>query len=255
MNNVIDVYLASRSYAPKSIQHRRMVFKSLVVHFDPVTGTVEQYLTWWASKADLAPASRRSAWQATKGLLEWCVAAGLRTDNPSELVRPPKVPKTPPKVLTGAQVHALRQSLQSHQEQLMVELMLSCGLRLSEVAAVDESDLDRDMEFLRVTGKGGKVAMVPVPAELVAIWPAVGSGPLFGVRPNTIHARTLRMFERAGIDGGHTPHSLRRTCGTELARRGVPLHVVAAVLRHETPATTMHYYTAVSDEDLRKAVE
>lgn len=254
MNNVIDAYLASRSYAPKSILHRRMVFKSLVVHFDPVTGTAEQYLTWWAARAELAPASRRSAWQATKGLLEWCVAAGLRTDNPSELVRPPKVPKTPPKVLTSSQVHDLRQSLQSHSEQLMVELMLSMGLRISECAAVDADDLDREMGFLRVVGKGGKTAMVPMPDELIAIWPAEGSGPLFGVTTSTIHARILKVFKRADIDG-HTAHSLRRTCGTELARRGVPLHVVAAVLRHETPATTMHYYTAVSDDDLRKAVE
>lgn len=253
MNDVIDVYLASRSYAPASVKHRRAVFNGLTAHMDPVTGTAEQYLNWWASKAGQAPATRRSAWQATNGLLAWCVAAGLRADNPAVLVRPPTVPRTPPKVLTVDQVHTLRQNLQSHSEQLMVELMLSMGLRIAECARVDADDLDRDMGFLRVAGKGGKVAMVPMPDELIAIWPAAGTGPVFGVKPNTIHARIKRVFERANIDS-HTAHSLRRTCATEMARRGVPMHVVAAVLRHDGLSSLRHY-TSVNVDDLRRAVE
>lgn len=252
MQNVIDAYLASRSYAPASVKHRRAVFNGLTVHFDPVTGTAEQYLNWWASKAEQAPASRRSAWQATNGLLAWCVAAGLRADNPAALVRPPRVPKTPPKVLSAEQVHALRQSLRNHTEQLMVELMLSMGLRTSECARIDADDLDRDMGFLRVAGKGGKVAMVPMPDDLIAIWPAAGTGPVFAVKPNTIHARMVKVYDRAGITG-HTCHSLRRTCATEMARRGVPMHVVAAVLRHDGLGSLRHY-TSVDADDLRKAI-
>jgi site-specific recombinase XerD len=254
MNNVIDAYLASRSYAPNSIRHRKAVFGGLIRYFDPATGTAEDYLDWWASKADQAPATRRSAWQATRGLLDWLVDAGIRTDNPARLVRAPNVPKTPPKVLSADQVHALRQACASHTEQLMVELMLSCGLRIAECARVDADDLDRDMEFLRVAGKGGKVAMVPVPSELVAIWPPAGSGAVFGIAPNTMHARVKRLLACAGIEG-HTAHSLRRTCATEMARRGVPLHIVSAVLRHDSVSTTSHYYTAVSADDLRRAVE
>ena len=80
-----------------------------------------------------------------------------------------------------------------------------------------------------------------------------GSGPVFGIVPNTMHARVKNVLARAGIEH-HTAHSLRRTCATEMARRNVPMHVVAAVLRHDTPATTLNYYTAVSDDDLRKAI-
>jgi len=253
MNNVIDAYLASRSYAPNSIRHRKAVFGGLIRYFDPATGTAEDYLDWWASKADQAPATRRSAWQATRGLLDWLVDAGIRTDNPARLVRAPKVPKAPPKVLTADEVRNLRQSLVDESEQLMVELMLSCGLRIAECARVDADDLDRDMEFLRVAGKGGKVAMVPVPSEIVAIWPPAGSGPVFGVVPNTMHARIKRVFARAEIEGNHTAHSLRRTCATEMARRNVPMHVVAAVMRHDS-VSTLNYYTAVSADDLRRAI-
>jgi site-specific recombinase XerD len=253
MEHLIDAYLASRSYSPASVKHRRAVFAGLTRHFDPATGTAEQYLAWWASKSEQAPATRRSAWQATRGLLTWLNVAGVRTDNPADLVRPPKVPKAPPKVLTSGQVHDLRQSLTSHSEQLMVELMLSCGLRIAECARVDADDLDRELEFLRVAGKGGKVAMVPVPADIVAIWPEAGTGPVFGVVPNTMHARVKKVLARAGIED-HTAHSLRRTCATEMARRNVPMHVVAAVLRHDTPATTLNWYTAVSNDDLRKAI-
>lgn len=251
MHNVIDAYLASRSYAPNSIRQRRTIFKSLDGHFDPVTGTAEDFIGWWASRVDLAPASRRSSWQAVKGLLEWCVAAGLRDDNPAKLVRPPTVPKAPPKVLTADQVHALRQACGSHAEQLMIELALTCGLRIAELCAVDADDLADG--FLTVVGKGGKTAFVPVPAELVAIWPPAGSGPVFGVAKVTMHHRIKAVLARAGIEG-HTAHSLRRTCATEMARRGVPLHIVSAVMRHQSVSTTSYFYTAVSADDLRRAI-
>ena len=251
MNNIIDAYLASRSYAPNSIRQRRTIFNSLDGHFDPVTGTAEDFIGWWASRADLAPATRRTSWQAVKGLLDWLIAVGMRDDNPAELVRAPKVPKTPPKVLTVDQVHALRQACTSHAEQLMIELALTCGLRIAELSCVDADDLADG--FLTVVGKGGKTAVVPVPADMVAIWPPAGSGPVFGVGKVTMHHRIKTVLARAGIEG-HTAHSLRRTCATEMARRNVPLHVVAAVMRHDSVSTTSHYYLTVSDDDLRRAI-
>ena len=248
----VEQYLASRNYAPTSLKQRRVILGQFAATVgDTTTCDAEAFLAWWASTERYAPASRRAQLIAVRSLLDWLVDAGVRTDNPARLVRTPNVPRRPPKVLTPDQVSALRRAVTSTEDHLLIELQLTCGLRIAEVGAVDLGDLDRDEELLVVHGKGAKTAMIPVPTWLVETWPA-GTGPLFDVAVPALRRRVMRLFAAAGVEG-HTPHSLRRTCGTELARSGVPLHLVAGLLRHEDVSTTGRHYTAVTLEDLRGA--
>lgn len=205
----------------------------------------EAFLRWWRTTERLSPASRRSTLQAVRGYLAWLVAAGVRADNPAELVRTPRVPRTPPKTLTDDQVDALRAEVAGSRCELAVELMLGCGLRISEVGKCRRVD-----DWLEVDGKGGKVAMVPLTDAAVALWP--DDGVPWPLSVSTLHDDVKAAMGRAGIVG-HTAHSLRRTCATRLAARA-PMHVVAAVLRHDGPATTLRHYAAVTPEDMRAAV-
>lgn len=249
----VESYLASRNYAPTSLKQRRTILRRFVQHVgDPASVDAESFLEWWSTTERLAPASRRATFIAVRGFLDWLVEAGVRSDNPARLVRTPTVPRTPPKVLTSEQVASLRQVIDTDQDSLMVELMLTCGLRVAEVAALDADDLDRELGALRVHGKGSKVALIPVPEFIADAWPEPGSGSVFSMRVDRIRKRTKDLLAAAGADG-HTPHSLRRTCGTELARRA-PLHVVAALLRHESVATTGRHYAGVTMDDLRQAI-
>jgi integrase/recombinase XerD len=249
----LESYLASRNYAPTSLKQRRVILGQFVAAVgDPATCDAEAVMAWWAGTERLAPASRRAALTAVRGLLAWLVEAGVRADNPAQLIATPRVPRTMPKVLTGAEVTALRRAVATPTEHLLVELGLTLGLRTAEIASLDADDLHRAEEMLTVQGKGGKVAMIPVPTWMVEAWPPPGSGPVFGCKPKTVRKWIVAVMHRAGIVG-HTPHSLRRTCGTELAKRA-PLHVVAALLRHDSVSTTTGHYTAVSAEDLRRAI-
>lgn len=250
----VDHYLASRNYAPTSLKQRRVILGQFVAAVgDPATCDVEAFLDWWQTTEHLAPASRRAAIIAVRGLLDWLVAAGVRSDNPAQLVRTPTVPRTPPKVLTPEQVTALRRAVTTPADHLLVELQLTCGLRIAEVAALDADDLDVDEELLVVHGKGAKTAMIPVPTWVAEAWPEPGSGSVFGVKVGSLRRRVNLRLAAAGIEG-HGPHSLRRTCGTEMARRGVPLHLVATLLRHDSVQTTSRHYTHVSVDDLRRAI-
>lgn len=249
----LESYVSSRSWSTTTERQRRSLLGRFVeVVGDAATCDADDVMRWWATTAHLAPASRRAALIAARGYVDWLVSAGVRSDNPLSLIRTPTVPKAPPKVLTPLQVTALRRAVTTVDQHLLIELQLTCGLRISE-CNLDVADLDPD-GWLRVRGKGGKVAMVPVPDWLAEQWPTDRTGPLFGVTTWSLRERVLRIMERAGIEG-HGPHSLRRTCGTELARKGVPLHVVAGLLRHDSVQTTTMSYTAVSLEDLRRAVE
>jgi site-specific recombinase XerD len=249
----VEHFLASRNYAPTSLKQRRVILGQFVGAVgDPAVCDAEAFLDWWQTTERLAPASRRASLIAVRSLLEWLVDAGVRTDNPARLVRTPTVPRTPPKVLTPDEVTALRRAVTSTDDHLLIELQLTCGLRIAEVAALDHTDLHVDDELLVVHGKGARTAMIPVPSWLVETWPD-GTGRLFDVGVPTLRRRVRRLFDAAGIDRRHGPHSLRRTCGTELARKGVPLHLVAGLLRHESVATTGRHYTATTLDDLRSA--
>lgn len=249
----VEQYLASRNYAATSLKQRRTILTRFAAHVgDPATVDADTFLEWWSTTERLAPASRRATFIAVRGFLDWLVEAGERHDNPARLVRTPTVPRTPPKVLSSEQVASLRQVIDNDQDSLMIELMLTTGLRVAEVAALNADDLDRELGALRVHGKGSKVALIPVPDFIADAWPEPGSGSVFGMRVDRIRKRTKDLLAAAGA-AGHTPHSLRRTCGTELARRA-PLHVVAALLRHESVATTGRHYAGVTMDDLRQAI-
>ncbi len=249
----LDHFLASRNYAPTSLKQRRVILGQFIAAVgDPAACDAEAFLNWWQTTERLAPASRRASLIAVRSFLEWLVDAGVRTDNPARLVRTPTVPRTPPKVLTPDEVTALRRAVTSTEDHLLIELQLTCGLRIAEVGAVRLEDVDAADELLVVHGKGAKTAMIPVPTWLVETWPD-GTGKLFDVGVPTLRRRVRRLFDAAGIEAHHGPHSLRRTCGTELARKGVPLHLVAGLLRHENVSTTGRHYTATTLDDLRNA--
>lgn len=248
--DTLEMFLSSRAYSASSLKQRRSILGRFVEVFDPATGDTEAMMRWWQSTADRSPATRRASLQAVTAFLDWAVLAGVRTDNPARLVRAPKVPKRTPKVLTADEVRRLRVVVAGTHLELPVALMLDCGLRRAEVCDIGHDDLV-DGDWLRVTGKGGRQAMVPASALVVQLWPE--SGDPWPWHLTKLHDDVKAAMAAAGIAPQHSCHSLRRTCGTEMARRGVPLAVVAAVLRHEG-LESLHHYVAVGAADMRAAV-
>jgi integrase len=121
-----------------------------------------------------------------------------------------------------------------------------CEIPCTRGAAIGPDDLV-DGDWVRVHGKGGKVAMVPLTAAARAIWV---DRPWPMTTPH-LSRRVVDAMRHAGISG-HSAHSLRRTCATRLSAK-VPPHVVAALLRHNGVANLRHYQ-AVSPEELLRAV-
>ncbi|NBW09929.1 MAG: hypothetical protein EBR82_18075 [Caulobacteraceae bacterium] len=243
-------YLVSRNYSAKSLKQRRSILGRFADAFDPICGDADAFLSWWATTEHLSPASRRSTLQAVDGWLSWLVQKGARADNPAKLVRKPTVPKRPPLVLNAAEVRRLRNVVAGTRLELPVALMLDNGLRLSEVVAIGHDDLV-DGDWLRVLGKGGKLAIIPASQRVVRLWPDTGDP--WQLSTSSLHKSVKAAMADAGIGRQHGPHSLRRTAGTEMAARGVPLAVVAAVLRHEGLGS-LHHYVAVGRDDMRAAV-
>ncbi|MES2659926.1 MAG: tyrosine recombinase XerC [Verrucomicrobiota bacterium] len=148
----------------------------------------------------------------------------------------------------------------------ILELFYSCGLRISELLALDVRHVDFIGESVRVTGKGSKERIVPVggPA-LNAIQryrqeAAVTSGPLFlSTRKRRITQQAVdqllkKYLKRSSIPFAISPHKLRHSFATHLLDAGADLRSVQALLGHASLSTTQ-IYTHVTKERLKQAYD
>ena len=197
--------------------------------------------------------------------------------DPTELLESPKKPEHLPAVLTLQEVDALEaaidQSLpEGRRDHAMIEVLYSCGLRVSELCGLQLSDLFLDEGFLRVTGKGNKQRLVPVSPKAVGElkrW--TDERRLINIRPGeedyvfVSHLRgrhlsritvfhNLQVYARlAGIEKNISPHTLRHTFATHLLEGGANLRAIQAMLGHESIATTQ-LYTHLDRSFLREQV-
>jgi len=139
----------------------------------------------------------------------------------------------------------------------MLELLYSCGLRASELVALDWHDLDLQTGVLRVEhGKGGKQRVVPVGAEAVAALEAYRRGwagqrlddeaVLLNRYGRRLSVRGVgRVVEQclrtAGLHTKASPHALRHTFATHLLESGADLRAIQEMLGHASISTTQRY--------------
>ncbi|MCM3887210.1 tyrosine recombinase XerC [Frankia sp. R82] len=157
-------------------------------------------------------------------------------------------------------------------DNLVLELLYSSALRVSELCGLDLGDVDDERRLLRVHGKGGRERSVPfgVPAATVLRtwlragrpWLATGSGGtalLLGQRGGRLDPRTVRRVlglrtAGAALPAGLTPHGLRHSAATHMLEGGADLRSVQEFLGHASLVTTQ-IYTHVTPERLRAAFE
>ena len=200
---------------------------------------------------------------------------GLRID-PTRELQLPKIEKKLPIVLTRLQIDELlsapfkialeRQSpaWMRERDAAIMEVFYSSGLRLSELAALNVSDLDIYTESVRVLGKGRKERVCPVGApalEVISRYRAaanIHSGPLFinkarrRISPRSIWLVLKRYLQHTSIPIALSPHKLRHSFATHLLDAGADLRSVQALLGHASLSTTQ-IYTHVTVERLKKA--
>lgn len=186
------------------------------------------------------------------------------------VIRTPKVGRSLPKALT---VIEARQTIAASNEMeeepwvgardmAVISLCYGAGLRISEALALTKADLEADV--LRVTGKGGKVRMVPLIAPVrqaidsylkLSPYKTWDEDPIFrGVKggvlsPRLIQKRMEALRSALGLPPSATPHALRHSFATHLLGKGGDLRSIQELLGHASLSTTQ-IYTAVDTERL-----
>ncbi len=232
----------------------------------PVSRIRRAHVERWLGRRDLSPASRRSQLSIVRMFCEWAVTAGLLAKDPTVGIRIARQPRYMPRGLRLDQVQAVLAACPDTRSELVVLLMVQCGLRSCEVATIELGDIDfGDRVLLVREGKGGHQRVLPIPGEA---WDAIGrylrarpvpAGPLIrkergrgGVGAKYLSRYVSQLMHSAGVEAGG--HALRHTCAGDLLRSGVHLRNVQRVLGHESIATTERYLPWVVG-DLREAVE
>jgi site-specific recombinase XerD len=167
----------------------------------------------------------------------------------------PKRPRTLPTVLSLEQVSALLRALRKPLYQAIAMVLYGAGLRVSEALALEVTDIDGARGVIRVRcGKGRKARDAKLSASLYAwlrgYWsrerpplPYLFASRRTGrpPRPESVRAALALATKEAWIKKHVTPHVLRHSFTTHLLEQGTDVRVIAALLGHESVATTMRY--------------
>jgi integrase/recombinase XerC len=136
------------------------------------------------------------------------------------------------------------------------ETLYACGLRVSELTALDWRDIDEDAGMVMVRGgKGGKDRLVPIGEPALAAlrrWreaqqPVAYSHPVFTnlrdrrLSPRSVQRIMSQRLQRVGIESAATPHTLRHSFATHLLDHGADLRAIQDLLGHASLATTQRY--------------
>lgn len=208
---------------------------------------------------ELAPRSRARLISTLRSFFRFLCSEGELSRDPTTTIQSPRTGRKLPAVLSVRQVARLVDAAEDERDRAVLELLYGCGLRVSELCALDVTDLDAREGLLRVRGKGDKQRLLPVGEPALA---AVGryreSDRRRALGGRTAAALVLnrrggrisrvavwnlvkRYARTAGLVETVSPHTLRHCYATHLLEGGADLRAVQELLGHADIATTEIY--------------
>jgi len=196
--------------------------------------------------------------------------------DPTELLESPKQPDHLPEVLSTAEVDLLEQAIdlskwEGHRNRAIIEVLFSCGLRVSELTNLKLSNLYIEEQYIRVMGKGSKERLVPIsPRALDELNYWFADRNVMKIKPgeedyvflnrrgqHLTRTMILIMIKRYAVEAGIkktiSPHTLRHSFATSLLEGGADLRAIQAMLGHESIGTT-EIYTHIDTSTLRQEI-
>lgn len=197
-------------------------------------------------------------------------------NDPTELLESPQLGDHLPEVLSTWEVDRMEEAIdlskwEGHRNRAIIEVLFSCGLRVTELVTLRLSQLYLDEGYVRVMGKGSKERLVPISHRAIdelALWfdsrchMDIKPGEedyVFLNRRGAHLTRTMVLIiikktaEDAGIKKTVSPHTLRHSFATALLEGGADLRAIQAMLGHESIGTT-EIYTHIDMTTLRQQI-
>lgn len=272
-----------RNFAPNTLDAYMRDINKLLKHLrergiDPTAATLADLRDFAARLHDLGigPRSQCRILSGVRSFYKFLQTDGFIDDDPSELLESPQLGEHLPEVLTTDEVDRLEQAIdlgkwEGQRNKAIIEVLFSCGLRVSELVNLKLSDLFLADRFIRVIGKGRKERLVPISDNAIRqlrFWfddrnhMDIKPGEedyVFLNRRGAHLTRTMilimikRLGAEAGINKTISPHTLRHSFATALLEGGADLRAIQAMLGHESIGTT-EIYTHIDTHTLRQEI-
>ena len=218
--------------------------------------------------------SQARALSGIKSFFNYLLLEEIIDSSPAELIEAPKSSRPLPDTLSTEEIDRLIGSIEDNttkglRDRAILEVLYSCGLRVSELCDLKLGDLFFGEGYIRVIGKGDKQRLVPVSSiarSRIQLYMDVRGKErrkeeiLFlnnrGKKLTRVMIFTIikQAAQRAGIDKKISPHTFRHSFATHLLEGGANIRQVQELLGHENILTT-EIYTHLNDSHLRQTLE
>lgn len=267
--NTIEAYVHDLDYLINFIKGEGLAIADVrLSHLETFAATIHEFGVSATSQARIL--------SGVRSFFRFLVLDGVLADDPAELLESPAVGEHLPEVLTTEEVDRMEASIdlskwEGQRNRAIIEVLFSCGLRVSELVNLRFSDVSLKDKFLRIVGKGGKERLVPISdAALREIQLWLFDRNLMNIKPgeqeyvflnrrgaHLTRTMILIMIKRTAEDAGITktvsPHTLRHSFATVLLKGGANLRAIQEMLGHENIKTTQ-IYTHIDITTLRDEI-
>lgn len=244
--------------------------------FDVVLEHLEGFLASLHDKR-ITPRSQARILSGIRSFYRFLLLDGYITADPTLLLESPKIGMKLPEVLSLEEIDALIEAIdlskrEGQRNRAIIEVLYSCGLRVSEACNLKLSDLYLNEGFIKVEGKGSKQRLVPISERAIAeIMDYLTDRAEIAIKPGhedylfvSAHFRKkmsrITMFhiikelaDYIGLKKTISPHTLRHSFATHLLEGGANLRVIQSMLGHEDIGTT-EIYTHIDASRLRSEI-
>lgn len=271
-NNSIEAYLRD---VDKFIQFMRLHQLELSVH--EVTMRHVQSFLKYIYELQVAESSLSRILAGVKAFFKFLLLEEIIEKDPATLIESPRISKKIPEVLSFQEIEKMLAVIDlsrpdGARNRAMLEILYSCGLRVSELIHLQISNLYLDIDFLKILGKGNKERFVPIGRDAkkhlqiymehirkhLPIQPKQEDYIFLNRRGSRISRIMVFLIVKeiavmAGIQKKVSPHTFRHSFATHLIEGGANLRAVQEMLGHES-ITTTEIYTHLDKEYLRQTM-
>lgn len=237
-----------------------------------------QHFIKWIGELGMSATSQARIISGIKSFYKYCQIEHISKNDPTTLLEAPKLKKALPDTLSFEEIEEIINQIdlskpEGGRNKAMLELLYSCGLRVSELVNLKISQLYFDVGFIRALGKGDKERLIPVGRSAIKyvniylkdirVHIPVKPGNEDIVFLNRRGSKLTRVMvfliikelaKKAGIRKAISPHTFRHSFATHLVEGGADLRAVQEMLGHES-ITTTQIYTHLDREFLRKTLQ
>ena len=193
-----------------------------------------------------------------RGFFNFLIDNGVMVKNPALSIQAPKIDRVLPKTIDFDDLRNMMNLKTNHYSELravlMIELLYSCGLRVSELVGINIKDLDVNEGFVRVMGKGGKARFSPIGSSAINVLetyltkrPKSESDALFlnqkdlRISPRSVQNIVKKRALEVGVSINVHPHMLRHAAATHFLQSSHDLRTVQEFLGHKSIKSTQIY--------------